>query len=386
MMAKSKVAIIRCESYDEETVYAALSRGVKLLGGIGSFVRKGEKILMKPNVLAGSAPDLAVTTHPAVFNAVARILTAAGAEVSYGDSPGFGKPLDALTKSGLSQVAERYGLPLADFEHGQSVENPDGFVGKRFDIANAALETDGIVSLPKMKTHALTRVTGAVKNQFGCVYGLNKAAFHVRVPNQVHFSKMLVDLNLMLRTRLFVMDGIMAMEGNGPRGGKPVAMNCLVISSDPVAVDSTFCRMIDLDPTFIPTITHGAERGLGKYEVADIEYLGDDPASFRKPDFDAVRKPVIDTNKKGLGAGPAFLQNAIYPRPVIDPAICVKCGICVESCPVEGKAVNFRNGNRKAPPVYTYSKCIRCYCCQEMCPYKAITVKRPWLGRLLSRS
>ncbi|HNY22699.1 MAG TPA: DUF362 domain-containing protein [Treponemataceae bacterium] len=385
-MAKSKVAVIRCESYDEDVVYAAVSRGVELLGGIGAFVRKGEKILMKPNVLAGSAPELAVTTHPAVFNAVARILTAADVEVSYGDSPGFGKPLDALAKSGLSQVAERYGIPLADFEHGQSVENPDGFVGKRFDLSNAALETDGIVSLPKMKTHALTRVTGAVKNQFGCVYGLNKAAFHVRVPNQVLFSKMLIDLNLMLKTRLFVMDGIMAMEGNGPRGGTPVAMNCLIISSDPIAVDSTFCRMIDLDPTFIPTITHGAERGLGKYEVSDIEYLGDDPASFRKPDFDAVRKPVTETNVTGLGAGPAFLQNAIYPRPVIDPAICVKCGVCVESCPVEGKAVNFRNGNRKSPPEYTYSKCIRCYCCQEMCPYKAISVKRPWLGRLLSRS
>jgi uncharacterized protein (DUF362 family)/NAD-dependent dihydropyrimidine dehydrogenase PreA subunit len=384
-MAKSKVAVIRCESYDEETVYRAVSRGVELLGGIGAFVRKGEKILMKPNVLAGSFPELAVTTHPAVFAAVARALSGSGAALSYGDSPGFGKPADALAKSGLSPVAERYGITLADFERGQSVENPSGLVGKRFDLANAALEADGIVSLPKMKTHALTRVTGAVKNQFGCVYGLNKAAFHVRVPNQVQFSRMLVDLNLMLKTRLFVMDGIQAMEGNGPRGGKPVAMNCLILSADPVAVDATFCRMIDLDSSFIPTITHGVERGLGKADVADIEYLGDDPASFRKPDFDVVRKPVVETDMLGLGVWPTFVKNAFYPRPVIDPARCVKCGVCVESCPVEGKAVDFRNGNRKEPPEYAYAKCIRCYCCQEMCPYKAITVKRPWLGRLLAR-
>ena len=193
-MAKSKVAIVRCESYDEETVYRAVTRGVELLGGIGAFVRPGEKILLKPNVLAGSSPEQAVTTHPAVFSAVARILASSGASLSYGDSPGFGKPADALSKAGLFQVAERFGIPLADFEHGRSVENPEGIVGKRFDLSNAALETDGIVSLPKMKTHALTRVTGAVKNQFGCVYGLNKAAFHVKVPNQVHFSKMLVDL------------------------------------------------------------------------------------------------------------------------------------------------------------------------------------------------
>ena len=385
-MDKSKVAVVACENYDEETVYRALARGVELLGGIGSFVRKGERILLKPNVLAGSAPELAVTTHPAVFAAVARVLSGSGAVLSYGDSPGFGKPADALAKSGLSPVAERYGIALADFERGMSVDNPSGLVGKRFDLANAALEADGIVSLPKMKTHALTRVTGAVKNQFGCVYGLNKAAFHVRVPNQAQFSRMLVDLNLMLKPRLFVMDGIVAMEGNGPRGGKPVAMNCLIISADAVAVDATFCRMIDLDPSFIPTITHGVERGLGKCDIADIEYLGDDPASFRKPDFDAVRKPVIDTDMLGLGVWPAFVKNAFYPRPVIDPARCVTCGVCVESCPVEGKAVDFRNGNRKDPPEYTYSKCIRCYCCQEMCPYKAIAVKRPWLGRLLAKS
>jgi len=385
-MARSKVAVIRCEGYDEETVYRALLRGVELIGGIGSFVRKGEKILMKPNVLTGVAPEAAVTTHPAVFAAVARLLVDSGAVVSYGDSPGFGKPSDALAKCGLSQVAGRYGLPLADFERGQSVENPGGLVGKRFDLSNAALEADGIVSLPKMKTHALTRVTGAVKNQFGCVYGFNKAAFHVKVPNQVQFSKMLVDLNLMLKTRLFVMDGIIAMEGNGPRSGTPVAMNCLIVSSDPVAVDSTFCRMIDLDTSFIPTVTHGVERGLGKSDIADIEYLGDDPASFAKPDFDVVRKPVIETKITGLGVWPAFIKNAVYPRPVIDPALCVKCGVCVESCPVEGKAVNFRGGNRKAPPEYAYSKCIRCFCCQEMCPYKAITVTRPFLGRLLSRS
>jgi uncharacterized protein (DUF362 family)/ferredoxin len=383
---KSKVAVIRCESYDEALVYDAVKKGIDLVGGIGAFVKKGEKILLKPNVLTGVAPDAAVSTHPSVFSAVVRILTEFGADVSYGDSPGFGKPADALTKCGLTQVAAQYGIPLADFEKGESVENPGGLIGKRFDIANAALQADGIISLPKMKTHALTRVTGAVKNQFGCVYGLNKAGFHVKVPNQVNFSKMLVDLNLMLKMRLFVMDGVMAMEGNGPRSGTPVAMNCIIVSADPVAVDSTFCRMVDLDTSFIPTITHGVERGLGKSDPSDIEYLGDDPLSFRKPDFSVVRKPVIETNVTGLTRMPAFIQNAMYPRPVIDPAVCVKCGVCVESCPVEGKAVDFKDGGRKSPPEYSYDKCIRCYCCQEMCPYKAITVTRPWLGRLLSRS
>lgn len=381
-MKKSKVAVVRCESYDENTVFEAVKRGVGLIGGIGSFVKKEENILLKPNILTGAKPDEAVTTHPSVFYGIVRLLTEYGVNVSYGDSPGFGKPSEALTKCGLTEVANRFSIKLADFEKGQTVEYPEGMAGKRFEIANACLETDGIISLPKMKTHALTRITGAVKNQFGCVYGLNKAGYHVKVPNQVNFSKMLVDLNKNLKLRLFIMDGVMAMEGNGPRGGTPVKMNCLIISADPIAVDSTFCRMVSVDPEFIPTIVYGNKSGLGNYKTEEIEMVGDKWQEFAKPDFDVVRRPVVDTSGKKLI--PPLITNAIFPRPVIDPAVCVKCGICVDSCPVEGKALNFKNGSRKNPPEYSYDKCIRCYCCQEMCPYKAIAVKKPFLGRMLT--
>lgn len=380
-MSTSSVAIVRCDGYEEERVYAAVKRAADLLGGIGAFAKKGEKILLKPNILIGSKPEEAVTTHPSVFYAAARLLLEAGADVSYGDSPGFGKPADSLTKSGLTAVAERLGLPLAEFEKGRQVDFPDGSVAKSFDIAEACLATDGIVSLPKMKTHQLTRITGAVKNQFGCVYGLNKAAFHMKVPNQVNFSKMLVDLNRALKPRLFIMDGIVGMEGNGPRGGDPVAMNCLIVSSDPIAVDAVFCRLIDLDPEFIPTIAYGNRTGLGRYRMEEIELLGDDIEQFRKPDFDVVRKPVVDIS--GKRRVPHFIGDAIFPRPVIDPETCVKCGICVGACPVGEKALAFRRGKKEAPS-YTYRNCIRCYCCQEMCPHKAITVRKPFLGRLLT--
>ena len=372
-MPSSKVAVVRCESYDEDAVYAAVKRGISLIGGIDAFVRKGERILLKPNVLTAASPADAVTTHPAVFGAVAQLLAECGAETSYGDSPGFGKPSDALARCGLSAVAERFGLKQGDFERSRSVDFPDGAVARRFDVVNACLDSDGIISLPKMKTHALTRVTGAVKNQFGCVCGLHKAAFHAKVPDPVQFSRMLVDLNRLIAPRLFVMDGIMAMEGNGPRSGTPVPMNCLVISADPVAVDATFCRMVDLDPEFVPYLVEGQRVGLGNWRSEDIEYLGDSPDLFRKPDFSVVRKPVAGVPVRSRL--PSFIRNAVLARPVIDHSVCVRCGVCVESCPVEGKALGFRDGSRKQPPVYTYSKCIRCYCCQEMCPYKAISVK-----------
>lgn len=371
-MNRSKVAIIRCETYDESVVFEAVKKGVDLIGGLASIIKAGEKVLLKPNNLASSKPDDAVTTHPSVFAAVARLLTEAGLAVTYGDSPGFEKPAASLAKSGFAAVAQRYGIPLGDFEKGKPVTFPEGKVWKQFDIANACFDADVIVSLPKMKTHALARITGAIKNQFGCVHGLNKAAFHVKIPNPVQFSRMLVDLNGYLKPRLFIMDGIVAMEGNGPRGGTPRKMNCIIVSRDPIAIDATFCRMIGIDPSWIPTNTYGKKEGLGTWLADEIELLGDPLSDFVQGDFDVVRKPLTGAGRKPNG----LISNLFYPRPVIDGEKCIKCGICVDACPVEGKALDFAGGNKAAPPIYDYKKCIRCYCCQEMCPHKAIEAKK----------
>ena len=82
----------------------------------------------------------------------------------------------------------------------------------------------------------------------------------------------------------------------------------------------------------------------------------------------------------------SFLNNRLVAKPVILPEKCTKCGTCVQSCPVEGKAVNWLNGDHSMAPVYDYKKCIRCYCCQEMCPEGAIVLKDPIIikvGKLL---
>jgi uncharacterized protein (DUF362 family)/ferredoxin len=381
-MSKVKVAVIRCESYDEDKVYDSIKKGIALIGGIESIFKKDEKILLKPNILAGSKVEEAVTTNPAVLSGIAKLLLENNFDVYYGDSPGFEKPSAAMTKCGITQAAEKNNLKLGDFEKGKSIDFPAGAACKKFDIANAVLETDAIVNVCKMKTHALTRITGAVKNLFGCIYGLNKAGFHIRIPNAINFSRMLVDLNNLLKPRLCIMDGIIAMEGNGPRGGNPVNMNCIIISTDPIAVDSTFCRMVSLDPEFVSTNVFGKETGLGTYLPEEIEYLGDPIEGFINKHFNVTRQPL------GRDAVFSFLKpfkNQIIPRPVINAEKCIKCGICVNACPVESKnAIFFKNGNKKNPPVYNYKNCIRCYCCQEMCPEKAIVVKKPFLGRILT--
>ena len=178
------------------------------------------------------------------------------------------------------------------------------------------------------------------------------------------------------------MDGIFAMEGNGPKGGTPKKMNVLLFSSDPVALDATQCRLMNLDPALVLTNKVGMEMKAGTYLEKDIEILGDSLVDFVALDFDVNREPEKPFKMSG---GIQFIKNAISPRPYIVAKHCVKCGICVNMCPVDPKAVNWHDGNKSNPPSYKYDRCIRCYCCQELCPEGAILIKKPLIRRIFSK-
>jgi len=381
-MKKNKVAVIRCEKYDDAQVLNSIKRGVDLLGGIALFVKSGEKIVLKPNILFGSDPEKCVTTHPAVFRAAGNLLKEAGVNVLYGDSPAFGKSEASLRKSGLKQVGDELGFILADFDSGRPVSHKDALLVKKFVIANGVLDTDGLISLPKLKTHGLVRFTGAVKNQFGCVPGFFKGQFHVKLPDPYDFATMLVDLNTLIKPRLYIMDGITAMEGNGPRSGKPKQLGVLLISADPIALDAIACRIIALNPEVVPTAKPGEKAGLGTYHSENIEIVGDPLESFIDKSFNVNRTtPMANTS----GRIRTFIKNKITQRPLIVKEKCTHCGTCVKMCPVEPKAVDWYKGDKTKPPKHNYDRCIRCYCCQETCPEGAITIATPWLGRLLPR-
>jgi len=364
-------------------VFAAVEKGIGLLGGVSGFAGPGEKILLKPNVLLGGNPDACVTTHPAVFIAVGKLLQQAGAKIYYGDSSAIGKCEGNMRRAGYKKAADELGFIIADFDAGRAVTYKDALLVKNFTIANGVLDSDGLVSLPKLKTHALSRLTGAIKNQFGCVPGLNKSQFHVKLPDPYDFCTMLVDINTFIRPRLCVMDGIMAMEGNGPRGGKPRKLGVLLFSTDPVAIDAVAARIIKLDPEFIPTSKPGELSGLGTYHSEKIELAGDSLESFVTPGFDVVRSAPVRCSSGGLRN---FLKNQICEKPVINKAKCTACGTCVKMCPVDPKAVDWHKGDKSKPPSYKYGRCIRCFCCQEVCPEGAISIVKPVLANVISRT
>lgn len=383
----SRVVLVPCTEYDEENVYEAVKMGLHLLGDTSDWLSKEEKILLKPNLLKRAEISQAITTHPSVVKAVARFLQEEGyAYLSYGDSPGGTTSCEkAATGGGIAAAMKELGVPQADFEASEKVSYPKGTVAKEFLLCKGIVEADAIVNVCKMKTHALERITGAVKNMYGAIPGVTKGLGHVKFPDPDSFAGMLADLHGCLGVRLHIMDGIVAMDGNGPASGNPFDMGLLLFSTDPVALDSVFCRLVHLNPALVPTNRYGQNAGIGTYEnievvtqegILTIEEMVE---RFGHPEFDVMREET----KRGSLKPVNFFLKRLQKRPAIQESKCVKCGICVESCPLTPKALSIDKEKHKIP-VYDYNRCIRCYCCQEMCPKKAIEVKTPLLGKFFS--
>jgi uncharacterized protein (DUF362 family)/Pyruvate/2-oxoacid:ferredoxin oxidoreductase delta subunit len=371
---RTQVSLARCDDYDPKKVFDAVSRSVDLLGGIGSFIKPGERVLIKPNLLKGRPPDDAVTTHPEIVRAVIRLVHGTGAKAYVGDSPGIGDLRKVAERSGILSVIEQEGATLAEFDEAVSLKGPGRF--QRFEIARAAVEADAIINLPKLKTHGMTVLTGAVKNLFGCVPGKRKVQWHFNAGvDHDSFTCMLVELTQVLRPRLTVMDAIIGMEGNGPGSGDPRRIGLVLAGQDPVAVDVVSGNIVGLAPEEQPVIRAALKAGIGASSLEDIEVLGEDLSGvsvkeFRLPPHEHTEWQLPDWARRRL-------KDALTTRPVIDHHSCVECGICLNDCPQ--KAITSEGGKLNID----YRRCIRCFCCQEFCPQGAITVGRGWLLKLI---
>ena len=380
---KSKVALVHCKSYQRDEVEAAVKQGIELLGGVDQFAKAGEKVFFKPNLLTAKDEQSLVVPNAEVLRAVVQTFAQVDAEFVYGDSPGHGKGTAVAKKAGYDTALADLPIVGIDLEEAETVSFPEGNLVKKFEISKDILAADGVISVSKMKSHALTRMTGAIKNQFGVIPGARKAEFHGRLPDAGSFSKMLIDLNQLVKPRLFIMDGVIAMEGNGPANGTAKEMHVLLFSTDAAALDATVCRMMNLDIQLVETLVYAKEFGFGNVDEDQIEIIGDPLESFIQSDYDVNRSPVSTAISLSSKSVQFLMRNFVTPKPVILADKCVNCGQCVRICPAEPKAVNYHDGDRKKIPSYHYSDCIRCYCCQEMCPHEAIIVETPLIGKIV---
>jgi uncharacterized protein (DUF362 family)/Pyruvate/2-oxoacid:ferredoxin oxidoreductase delta subunit len=374
-----KVSLIKCDDYDRKKVESSVRMAIDLLGGIGAFVSPGQKVFVKFNLLQGAAPEKCVTTHPEVVYAVAKLLKEHGCDVLLGDSPGSGIPYSeanlrkAYAASGFDRIAEELGVPL-NYDVGyRDVPAPESKTIKQFPIINPVLDCDTLVVVSKVKTHASLFVTGAAKNIFGVIPGLEKPTYHARLPDPRDFGRMLVDLNELVRPKLEIMDAVFGMEGDGPFAGNPRKIGAILASGDYSAIDVATCRLISVDPMQAPTVAAAVERGFLRKDMKDVSMLGDKWKGLIVKDF---KKPATYAGKapRQVQTSPFAKLIAVASeytlRPVIHEDLCVACLKCVRSCPVKTIAVVDET------PVIDYNQCIRCYCCHEMCDSKAISLER----------
>lgn len=381
---KPVVAAVSCPNYDLDRVRGALQELLAPLGGMRRFVRPGQRVLVKPNLLSARPPEDAVTTHPAVVQAVVEAVQEAGGLPFLGDAPGArtspGSLHKAYTLTGLADVAARTGTPLNFDVTTAELPNPEGRRLRQIPVWRAVCEAEVLISLPKLKTHNLTGLTGAVKNCFGLIPSPQKTYLHMRWARPDEFSEMLVDLYLWAKPALNILDAVVGMEGDGPSAGRPRPIGALLASTDGLALDVAMATLVGYDPMRVTTIAAAMRRGLSRGRLEDLTWVGPPLQELRPRRF----RPSIAwlTNSRlvlwimGLGG------NFTTPRPKITGA-CIGCGVCAEHCPVN--AITLCQGQA----VVDHGKCIRCFCCHELCPQQAVEIHRPgladWLVRLLTR-
>ena len=378
MEGKRRVCVMDCPDYGQAA--QVLSQAVELLGGIGRFVAPGETILLKANLLRPAPPESAVCTHPAVVEAVAAMVKAAGGRAVIADSPGGalhkeGVLRNLYEKTGMADAARRTGAQVSCDPSTRLVSLPQGKLLRQAEVIAPAAEADGVFDLCKMKTHVLMGMTGAVKNVFGILPGLSKVGFHGSHPDRDRFAGVLLDLAGWLNPRLCVMDGVLAMEGEGPgASGTPRQVGLLLVAENPLALDVAAGWLMGLPEVDNPLLQAARRRGLEPNRIEQVELMGTAAQTGPIPHY---RFPAnVRSDLMGfLGplAGPAArLSKGLLSRtPRVRERVCVGCGICKNACPGKAISLSAPGGKAKIQP----SRCIRCYCCHELCPHKAIELR-----------
>lgn len=367
------IALTRCTTYDLQELRQQLTQLLAPLGGMAAFVKAGQRVLLKPNLLSAKPPEAAVTTHPALVRVVAELVQQAGGEVLIGDSPGIGTLERVAEKSGIAAVARELGVQLIAFKETQHVSGSGVF--RQFELSREYLAADVVINLPKLKTHEMMTLTCGVKNLYGTVVGSAKAGLHLTAGRSKElFAGLLLEIAQARPVALTIVDAICAMEGDGPSSGTPRQLGWLLAGANLVAVDLVVGRLAGIPAELLPVEQEARRRKLPGAHWEEIELLGE-PLETAEPPF---RLPGGLDVQFGLpGFVKDLLRNQLTPLPAADQQLCVLCGVCRDACPP--RAISITKNALKVDS----GRCIRCWCCRELCPHQALVVRRSLLLRLL---
>ncbi len=369
-----KVSIIKTDTYSQSEINSAVNRHFELLG-IDELIKPDMHVVIKPNLVMKRSPEQATTTHPSIVRAVIEHLEALGVyDITIAESPGglYTKPLlkGIYDSCGMTDAVNGTCAKLNFDTSFEDVECPAENEVRSFPIITPIKNADFIISLPKLKTHCMTTLSGAVKNLFGTIPGLTKPEFHYRFPQKERFCKMLVDLSLTVKPDLTIVDAVDSMEGDGPSAGIKKHTGLTFASRNPYVLDYSLCKTISLDPQKVFTVSDSMERSL----VGEYSLCGDFESEPVISDFLMPRSKTVDfkDNIPAFVRKPAlFVMNRLFtPLPKVTTKNCIGCGKCAQSCPA--KTITIKN--KKAH--INYKNCIHCFCCHEMCPVSAIHVRR----------
>lgn len=370
------VSLQALSNYDPAAVKVAIEQLLEPLGGIQKFVKPGQKVLLKPNLLAGKPPEKAVTTHPEIVRAVIELVQSAGGNVSVGDSPGIGSPESVARKSGIYEVIEATGACFARFEESVKIR-PRAGTFHELEVARDILDADVIINLPKLKTHQMIGLTCAVKNMFGAVVGLRKPRLHLQAgTDKSFFALMLLELCEQLAPTLNIVDAVVGMEGEGPGSGDPVQIGALLAGSNAQAVDTVATELVRMLPRQVWTQQKAIDTGRPFTQLDQLELLGTPLKQLQIDNFRPAKMTDVNFGLKGFLKN--YLKHSITARPVVEKKRCKLCNDCVNHCPPEAMQI------KKQRLLIDYDKCIRCFCCQELCPHAALRTEQGLLLKLHS--
>lgn len=372
------VFINTSENYRLERIIACIEKIFEDMGGLNKIVKPGMRVAIKPNLLMAKKPNDAATTHPSVVHAVIKLVQKAGGIATIVESPGgpYNIPLLKMvySKTGVEEVANVTGAELNYDLRVEKIENLNAAYLKSLKILKPLHDADLIINLAKLKTHGYMVYTGAVKNMFGSIAGLEKSEYHLRMSDSHQFANCLIDIYQAVKPRINIIDGVIAMEGEGPSAGIPKHIGVILASSDAFACDYAALKIISVDYKKSPVMKAAEERGL--FDKNQVNISGADISSIKPDSFDVpALKHNKNTSRFSIGR---FLKNRFRPQPEILNDKCISCGKCVEVCPPKAA---IRGEDKKIS--IDYKKCISCFCCHEFCPEKAIKIRKNTLRRFL---